>query len=212
MNPWGEVPKTKKYPLGELQRILGESSSYNSYLKFAPKPVEQPPVEGEEESDTGIDPITQAETLLETNNGINELNAHFESLKSHNKYNDLVSEDALQTKTKILQNLLNVLNKALMLNVDNSASKVGEGESFVTIEYQNRKTLIDLLKFIKSHESKIDRQIPLGVRDPQQLKDLVTYFYSKTDKTDVLFKDLNEIQQKLQNQHKLIEGLGSGTK
>jgi hypothetical protein len=212
MNPWGEVPKTKKYPLGELQRILGESSSYSSYLKFAPKSTPEPEPQEDGESDAQIDPITLAESLLETNYGINELNAHFENLKSYTKYNDLVSEDALLAKAKILQNLLNVLNKGLLLNVDSSASKVGEGETFVTIEYQNRKTLIDLLKFIKTHESQIDRNIPLGIRDAQQLKDLVTYFYSKTDKTDVLFQKLNDVQLKLKNQHKLIEGLGKEQK
>ncbi len=212
MNPWGDVPKPKRYPLGEIQRILSESSAFDSYNKKTSFGKKLTLNEDEETEFQKVDIVSEAYELLKMNNEILDLRYDFEAIDLYSKYNHFVSETALQEKIKIISNLLNVVKSAMDINLGESgiqrdSSMSTSGNNFITIDYQNKTALIETLKFIKQHESKLDQGDPLCIREDMDVQDLITYFYTKDKKLDVLFDKLTEIHNKLVSQHEQIENL-----
>jgi hypothetical protein len=211
MNPWGDVPKPRKYPLGEIQRILGESPAYNNYQKTVAV-AQQEGLESSNEGETPkLDIVTEAYELLKMNLGISELKSDFEAIGLYSRYNRFVSETALQEKIKITSNLLNVIRAAMEINIGESSFQrdpmASAGNNFITIDYQDKAALIETLKFVKKNESKIDQGSPLCIREDMEIQDLVTYFFTKEKKLDGLLDTLSTIHNKLVLQHEQIEKL-----
>jgi len=79
--------------------------------------------------------------------------------------------------------------------------------SFITVDYANRKTLIETLRFIKKNEDKIDKGRLLGLRDPKGVDDMLSYFYVKGKKMSLVIEELLVIYNGIQDQYRKIEQL-----
>jgi len=212
MNPWGEVPKPRRYPLGEIQRILAESPAFENYNKKVYQAKDRRTGDEEESENQKVDIVSEAYELLHMNSEISELRYDFEAIDLYTKYNQLVSESSLQEKIKIITNLLNVVKAAMDMNLGESgvqrdSNMNNSGNNFITIDYQYKTALIETLKFIKQNEPSLDKGDPLCIREDMEIQDLITYFFTKDKKLDGLLEKLTDIHNKLVFQHEQIEKL-----
>jgi len=77
--------------------------------------------------------------------------------------------------------------------------------NFVTVEYEYRKVLIQVLKLIKQNERLLEKGKVLGVRDENDIKDLLSYFYAKGGKVEGICNEVvKKCQDLLENNEKLV--------
>lgn len=209
-NPWGQTPSIKKYPLGDIHRILGNSNSYNAYVGEEP---EEPVVQQEEDvqtESTRINNISEeCENLLRINTEITELNSNFEALELYLKYDQLISDESLKQKIKRIDELnmilSNISKAGIIEKTMEKQEKSAALRNFITVEYEYRKVLIQVLKLIKQNERLLEKGKVLGVRDENDIKDLLSYFYAKGGKVEGICNEVvKKCQDLLENNEKLV--------
>mgnify|MGYP003578424395 CR=1 FL=1 len=209
-NPWGQTPSIKKYPLGDIHRILSNSNSYNAYVGEEP---EEPVVQQEEDvrtESTRINNISEeCENLLRINTEITELNSNFEALELYLKYDQLISDESLKQKIKRIDELnmilSNISKAGIIEKTMEKQEKSAALRNFITVEYEYRKVLIQVLKLIKQNERLLEKGKVLGVRDENDIKDLLSYFYAKGGKVEGICNEVvKKCQDLLENNEKLV--------
>jgi len=198
MNPWGQTPSIKKFPLGDVQRILYNSNSYKAYTSA------NPPIQDDNENlDKGKSKDNEisreCENILRINTEITELSTNFESLELFLKYDQLISDESVKQRIKTVEELTKILtniSKAeIGLKPAERQEKIPAENSFLTVDYAYRKVLIQMLKLIKQNERQLEKGKPLGVRDENDIKDLINYFYAKGGKTEGLCQEVIDLCQ-----------------
>lgn len=209
MNPWGQTPSIKKFPLGEVQRILYNSNSYKAYNSENNPAKAYEDEEGNKKLENEIS--TECENILRINTEITELNSNFESLELFLKYNKLVSDESVKQRIKCIEELnliLSNINKAgILAKTTEKQEKIPAERSFLTVDYAYRKVLIQMLKLIKQNERQLEKGKPLGVRDENEIKDLLNYFYVKGGKTEGFCQEVLDLCQEFVSQNERLVNL-----
>jgi len=210
-NPWGQTPSIRKFPLGDLQRILSSSNSYNAYVgEEQEEPVEQPQDVNVESESTRINNISEeCENLLRINTEITELSSNFEALELYLKYDQLISDESLKQRIKRIDELnmilSNISKAGIIEKTMEKQEKSAALRNFITVEYEYRKVLIQVLKLIKQNERLLEKGKVLGVRDEGDIKDLLSYFYAKGGKVEGICKEVvKKCQDLIENNEKLV--------
>ncbi len=209
-NPWGQTPSIKKFPLGDLQRILDSSNSYKAYAATAEEEHEEPISQEADVENTRVNNISEeCENLLRINTEITELNSNFESLELYLKYDQLISDESIKQRIKRIDELNMILGNISKAGIIEKTMEKQEKSSalrnFITVEYEYRKVLIQVLKLIKQNERLLEKGKVLGVRDENDIKDLLSYFYAKGGKVEGICNQVvKQCQELIENNEKLV--------
>jgi len=209
MNPWGQTPTLKKYPLGDIQRILHNSNSYTAYT--SEHPLGQNDDELEKGRAKGNEISTECENILRINTEITELNSNFETLELFLKYDQLISDESVKQRIKCIDELTiilsNISKAGIVAKTTEKQEKISAERNFLTVDYAYRKVLIQMLKLIKQNERQLEKGKPLGIRDESEIKDLLNYFYSKGGKSEGLCKEVIDLCQDIVTKNEKLVNL-----
>jgi len=189
-NPWEQIPKKKIYPLGEIQRILHESTGYEKYCNAANEKEKITSDDNEYwDSDLKYTSIIQEGLkLVEANKNLSELSHEFESLSMFSRYNTLLSENSIIGKINMIEYLDALLNKLSKLTFSDpkQIDSKYSANNLITIDYNKRKALIKLLKEIKKSENELKGKEVKIVRDRTNLIEKLMYFDTQKEKIENL--------------------------
>jgi len=208
-NPWGQTPSIKKFPLGDLQRILDSSTSYKAYADSVEE-QEEPISQDADVENTRVNNISEeCENLLRINTEITELNSNFEALELYLKYDQLISDESIKQRIKRIDELNmilgNISKAGIIEKTMEKQEKSAALRNFITVEYEYRKVLIQVLKLIKQNERLLEKGKVLGVRDENDIKDLLSYFYAKGGKVEGICNQVvKQCQELIENNEKLV--------
>ena len=194
-NPWEFKPQKKSYPLGDIQRILSQSTNYAFYCE---NNIENPFIEEyviDNSDNKYMKYIQEGLKLVEANKNLSDISSEFEGISHFTRYNKLLSENSIIGKINIIDNLDNIISKLSKLNF-NEGKSMNENKmelnNVVTIDYNKRKQLIKLLKEIKSNESDLKNKEIKLFRDKTDIVDKIIYFDSHNEKIDLVKKQIED--------------------